>query len=300
MQFAPGEDLDRYPRTLDADLEVCAAEGVDVVFAPGGRGGLPRRQPRLVRDGVTVDPGPLGDDPRGRVAARPLPRRAHRRRQAVRPGPPRRRGLRPEGLPAARADPPDGRATSAWPSRSSAPRPCASPTAWRCPAATATSTPSSGWRAVALQPRAARGAASARRTAYLPRAGARDADARGRAGRRARLPRAHRARPRRAPRSAGEARILVAARVGTTRLIDNIAHSTSNGGPADAAHHDEEQDPPGHRDPGRPALRRLGDRRRGPARRRRPAARRAGAHRRRHQRRPARDLHDRRRARLAA
>ncbi len=34
LQFAPGEDLDRYPRTFDADLEVCAAQGVDVVFAP--------------------------------------------------------------------------------------------------------------------------------------------------------------------------------------------------------------------------------------------------------------------------
>src|SRR5690606_12730689 len=34
LQFAPGEDLDRYPRTLDADLEVAAAQGVDIVFAP--------------------------------------------------------------------------------------------------------------------------------------------------------------------------------------------------------------------------------------------------------------------------
>ena len=34
LQFGAGEDLDRYPRTLDADLAVCAAEGVDVVFAP--------------------------------------------------------------------------------------------------------------------------------------------------------------------------------------------------------------------------------------------------------------------------
>ena len=33
-QFGPGEDLDRYPRTLDADLEACAGEGVDVVFTP--------------------------------------------------------------------------------------------------------------------------------------------------------------------------------------------------------------------------------------------------------------------------
>ncbi|MFE3458486.1 pantoate--beta-alanine ligase [Nocardiopsis aegyptia] len=34
LQFGPGEDFDRYPRTLDTDTEVCAEEGVDVVFAP--------------------------------------------------------------------------------------------------------------------------------------------------------------------------------------------------------------------------------------------------------------------------
>jgi pantoate--beta-alanine ligase len=34
LQFGAGEDLERYPRTLAADLETCATEGVDVVFAP--------------------------------------------------------------------------------------------------------------------------------------------------------------------------------------------------------------------------------------------------------------------------
>jgi pantoate--beta-alanine ligase len=34
LQFGPNEDLDRYPRDLDGDLAACAAEGVDVVFAP--------------------------------------------------------------------------------------------------------------------------------------------------------------------------------------------------------------------------------------------------------------------------
>ncbi len=34
LQFGAGEDLDRYPRSFAADLEVCAAQGVDVVFAP--------------------------------------------------------------------------------------------------------------------------------------------------------------------------------------------------------------------------------------------------------------------------
>ncbi len=33
-QFGPGEDLDRYPRTPAADLEVCAEEGAAIVFLP--------------------------------------------------------------------------------------------------------------------------------------------------------------------------------------------------------------------------------------------------------------------------
>jgi pantoate--beta-alanine ligase len=33
-QFGPNEDLDRYPRPLQHDLELCRAEGVDLVFAP--------------------------------------------------------------------------------------------------------------------------------------------------------------------------------------------------------------------------------------------------------------------------
>lgn len=33
-QFGPGEDLDRYPRTLEADLAGCEARGADAVFVP--------------------------------------------------------------------------------------------------------------------------------------------------------------------------------------------------------------------------------------------------------------------------
>lgn len=33
-QFGPNEDLSKYPRTLPADLELCAAHGTDTVFAP--------------------------------------------------------------------------------------------------------------------------------------------------------------------------------------------------------------------------------------------------------------------------
>ncbi|HSN83408.1 MAG TPA: pantoate--beta-alanine ligase [Polyangiales bacterium] len=34
LQFSAGEDLDRYPRTLESDLADCEAKGVDLVFAP--------------------------------------------------------------------------------------------------------------------------------------------------------------------------------------------------------------------------------------------------------------------------
>ncbi len=34
IQFCPGEDLDKYPRTLEADENLCNDAGVDIVFAP--------------------------------------------------------------------------------------------------------------------------------------------------------------------------------------------------------------------------------------------------------------------------
>lgn len=34
IQFCPGEDLDKYPRTLDADTKMCDQAGVNIVFAP--------------------------------------------------------------------------------------------------------------------------------------------------------------------------------------------------------------------------------------------------------------------------
>lgn len=56
LQFAPGEDLDKYPRTLTADLELCETEGVDLVFAPGPDEVYPEGDPV-----VRVDAGPVGD-----------------------------------------------------------------------------------------------------------------------------------------------------------------------------------------------------------------------------------------------
>jgi pantoate--beta-alanine ligase len=55
LQFGPGEDFDRYPRTLDADVAVCEAEQVDLVFAPPVEEVFPSRPL------VTVHAGPLGE-----------------------------------------------------------------------------------------------------------------------------------------------------------------------------------------------------------------------------------------------
>jgi pantoate--beta-alanine ligase len=56
LQFAPGEDLSRYPRTFDADLVICEREGVDLVFAPTPDVVYPVGEPS-----VRVDAGWLGD-----------------------------------------------------------------------------------------------------------------------------------------------------------------------------------------------------------------------------------------------
>jgi pantoate--beta-alanine ligase len=54
LQFGPDEDYSRYPRTLDADLAVCGEEGVRVVFAPAAEDMyLPDRQ-------VGVSAGDMG------------------------------------------------------------------------------------------------------------------------------------------------------------------------------------------------------------------------------------------------
>ncbi|HVE63390.1 MAG TPA: pantoate--beta-alanine ligase [Mycobacteriales bacterium] len=55
LQFGPDEDLDRYPRQLARDVDVCAREGASIVFAPA---------PEVVYPAtplVTVTAGRLGD-----------------------------------------------------------------------------------------------------------------------------------------------------------------------------------------------------------------------------------------------
>jgi pantoate--beta-alanine ligase len=59
LQFGPNEDFDRYPRTMDADREGLAREGVDVLFAPTEREIYP------VPQGFRVRPPPLGDELEG-------------------------------------------------------------------------------------------------------------------------------------------------------------------------------------------------------------------------------------------
>jgi pantoate--beta-alanine ligase len=55
LQFGPNEDFDRYPRTFDQDIEVCRAERVDLVFAPGLDEMYPGGEPE-----VRIDAGRLG------------------------------------------------------------------------------------------------------------------------------------------------------------------------------------------------------------------------------------------------
>jgi pantoate--beta-alanine ligase len=63
LQFGVNEDLDKYPKTLDDDLAQLRAEGVEIVFTPTAAAMYPEG-PR-----TSVQPGPLGGELEG--ASRP-------------------------------------------------------------------------------------------------------------------------------------------------------------------------------------------------------------------------------------
>jgi pantoate--beta-alanine ligase len=56
LQFGAGEDLDRYPRTLEADLDMASEAGADVVLAPAADEVYPGGEPQ-----VRIAAGPMGE-----------------------------------------------------------------------------------------------------------------------------------------------------------------------------------------------------------------------------------------------
>ncbi len=61
LQFGAHEDLDRYPRPLEADLEACREEGVELVFTPSVEDMYPAGADTI------VTPGPLAAELEGAV-----------------------------------------------------------------------------------------------------------------------------------------------------------------------------------------------------------------------------------------
>ncbi|MFZ1909669.1 MAG: pantoate--beta-alanine ligase [Burkholderiales bacterium] len=64
LQFAPGEDFERYPRTFASDCEKLAAEGVELVFAPDE--GTLYPEPQV----FVVEPPPLANELEGKFRPR--------------------------------------------------------------------------------------------------------------------------------------------------------------------------------------------------------------------------------------
>jgi pantoate--beta-alanine ligase len=60
LQFLPGEDFERYPRSFERDCALLEAEGVEFLFAPDETVLYPEPQQ------FTVQPGPLGEELEGR------------------------------------------------------------------------------------------------------------------------------------------------------------------------------------------------------------------------------------------
>lgn len=60
LQFQPGEDFERYPRSFERDCRLLEAEGVELLFAPDETILYPEKQI------FKIHPGPLADDLEGR------------------------------------------------------------------------------------------------------------------------------------------------------------------------------------------------------------------------------------------
>lgn len=214
LQFGPTEDLDTYPRALDDDIEAARAAGVDVLYAPQVSDVYPAGPAT-----VTIDPGELGSTLEG--AARPTHFRGVLtvvakllnvvgadvtvfgekdyqqlvlvRRMCVELD----LGVRVVGLPTVRE--PDGLAMSSRNTYLSTSQRAAAVSLWR--ALRAGQDAAVGGTQAALT--AAHGVLDARPEVDVDYLVVTDPDL----------------RP--APRT-GPARMLVAARVGTTRLLDNV------------------------------------------------------------------------------
>lgn len=137
LQFGPGEDLDAYPRTLDADVELLRSEGWNSCS--------PRPPPRCIptdhgRRSTRARWAPSWRAPRDRPtspACSPWCSNC-----STSSGPIRRTSAKrttSNWFSSARWSPTSTSASASWGCRS-----CVNPTGWRCPPATATSTPNSG------------------------------------------------------------------------------------------------------------------------------------------------------------
>jgi pantoate--beta-alanine ligase len=78
LQFRPGEDFDKYPRTFEADCQRMVEAGVDHLFAPAEVELYPQAAVVLHRAA-----GRARQHPRGRIPPRPFSRRRHRGHEAL-------------------------------------------------------------------------------------------------------------------------------------------------------------------------------------------------------------------------